>query len=146
MKCLFCGNEDTKVLDSRAVNETNSIRRRRECLACGKRFTTYETIEEVPIMVVKKNTGIQPFNKHKIIDGLVKACEKRPVGLDKIEEIANKIEKTLIDEDVKSVPSLEIGEMVLDELKPLDMMSYVRYAITLYNFDTVYELKEYLNI
>lgn len=145
MKCIYCGNEGTKVLDSRAVNETNAIRRRRECEKCGKRWTTYETVDTVPIMVVKKNTGIEPFNKARIVEDLIKACEKRPVGLDELEKIADKIEKTLIDRDISHVPTLEIGEMVLDELKPLDEISYIKFAILLYNFNSGSELKEFID-
>ncbi len=126
MKCVYCGNADSKVIDSRETGD-NSIRRRRECLKCGKRWTTYETIESTPILVIKKNGSIQPFDKNKIINGIIKACEKRPVSLIQIENIASDIEKRL-KETTHEVESIKIGEMVMDMLKPLDQVSYVRFA------------------
>ncbi len=126
MKCLYCGNADSKVIDSRETGD-NSIRRRRECLKCGKRWTTYETIESTPILVIKKNGSIQPFDKNKIINGIIKACEKRPVSLIQIETIASDIEKQL-KESTHEVESIKIGEMVMEMLKPLDQVSYVRFA------------------
>lgn len=128
MKCIYCGQTDSKVVDSRSTIENNSIRRRRECLTCGKRWTTYETIEETPILVIKKNGGIQPFDKNKIITGIIKACEKRPVSLIDIENIAQSIERQLKDNSSMEIQSLKIGEIVMKYLKPLDKISYVRFA------------------
>ena len=128
MKCIYCGSPDSKVIDSRATVETNSIRRRRECVKCGKRWTTYETVESVPILVVKKNGSIQPFDKNKIISGIIKACEKRPVSLIQIETIASDIEQKLKDNGLQEVESIKIGELVMDMLKPLDQVSYIRFA------------------
>lgn len=128
MKCIYCGNDESKVIDSRSTAESNSIRRRRECLKCGKRWTTYETVESAPILVIKKNGNIQPFDKSKIISGIIKACEKRPVSLIQIENIAGDIEKQLKENPNQQVESIKIGEMVMDLLKPLDQISYVRFA------------------
>ena len=128
MKCIYCGHNESKVVDSRATQETNSIRRRRECLNCNKRWTTYETVENNPILVIKKNGSIQPFDKSKIISGIIKACEKRPVTLIQIETIASNIEKQLKDCTNQEVESIKIGEMVMDMLKPLDKVSYIRFA------------------
>ena len=137
MKCIFCGYADSKVVDSRATVETNSIRRRRECLNCGKRWTTYETVESTPILVLKKNGSIQPFDKTKIINGIIKACEKRPVSLTQIENIANEIEKELMDGMVKEIHSIKIGDMVMDRLKPIDEVSYIRFASVYRQFKDV---------
>ena len=128
MKCIYCGYAESKVIDSRATEESNSIRRRRQCLKCGKRWTTYETVENTPILVIKKNGSIQPLDKHKIIHGILKASEKRPVSLIEIENSASKVEKTLKDNMQQEVESIKIGEMVMDMLKPLDQISYVRFA------------------
>ena len=128
MKCIYCGSPDSKVIDSRATVETNAIRRRRECIKCGKRWTTYETVESVPILVIKKNGSIQPFDKNKIISGIIKACEKRPVSLIQIETIASDIEQTIKDNGLQEVESIKIGELVMDMLKPLDQVSYIRFA------------------
>lgn len=137
MKCIYCGHGDSKVVDSRATIETNSIRRRRECLGCGKRWTTYETVESTPILVIKKNGSIQPFDKQKIITGVIKACEKRPVSLVQIENIADEIEKELRDDLVQEVHSIKIGDMVMERLKPLDEVSYIRFASVYRQFKDV---------
>ena len=128
MKCIFCGHDNSKVIDSRATIENNSIRRRRECLVCKKRWTTYETVEDCPIMVIKKNGSIQPFDKNKIKLGVLKACEKRPVSLVDIENIGTEIEKYLKDNMKHEVESIKIGEIVMEMLKPIDKISYIRYA------------------
>ena len=120
MKCPFCGYDDSKVLDTRPTDEGNTIRRRRECLNCQKRFTTYEKIEQSPIMVIKKDGNRQAFDREKIIRGMIKSCEKRPVSAADIEEAVNNMKK--------EISSLEVGEMVMDELKDLDEVSYVRFA------------------
>ncbi len=142
MKCLYCGNADSKVIDSRETGD-NSIRRRRECLKCGKRWTTYETIENTPILVIKKNGSIQPFDKNKIINGIIKACEKRPVSLIQIETIASDIEKKL-KENKHEVESIKIGEMVMEMLKPLDQVSYVRFASVYRQFTDATNFIEFL--
>ncbi len=142
MKCLYCGYADSKVIDSRETGD-NSIRRRRECLKCGKRWTTYETIESTPILVIKKNGSIQPFDKNKIINGIIKACEKRPVSLIQIETIASDIEKKL-KEGPHEVESIKIGEMVMEMLKPLDQVSYVRFASVYRQFTDATNFIEFL--
>ena len=128
MKCPFCGYDDSKVLDTRPTDEGNTIRRRRECLKCQKRFTTYEKIEQSPIMVIKKDGNRQAFDREKIIRGMIKSCEKRPVSAADIEEAVNNIEKKIENSMKKEIRSLEVGEMVMDELKDLDEVSYVRFA------------------
>lgn len=145
MKCIYCGYEDSKVIDSRSTVETNSIRRRRECLNCGKRWTTYETVESTPILVIKKNGSIQPFDKSKIINGIIKACEKRPVSLAQIEGIADDIEKELTDKLVKEIPSISIGDMVMERLKPLDDVAYIRFASVYRQFTDLNNFKNFIS-
>lgn len=145
MKCIYCGYEDSKVVDSRATVETNSIRRRRECLNCGKRWTTYETVESTPILVIKKNGSIQPFDKSKIINGIIKACEKRPVTLTEIVNIAEDIEKQLKDDMVKEIRSIKIGDMVMERLKPLDDVAYVRFASVYRQFTDISNFINFLS-
>lgn len=128
MKCPFCGCDDSKVLDTRPTDEGYTIRRRRECLSCQKRFTTYEKIEKSPIMVIKKDGNRQAFDREKIIRGMIKSCEKRPVSISEIEDAVNNIEKKIENSMRKEIISLEIGDMVMDELKDLDEVSYVRFA------------------
>lgn len=128
MKCPFCGYDDSKVLDTRPTDEGYTIRRRRECLKCQKRFTTYEKIEQSPVMVIKKDGNRQAFDRDKIVRGMIKSCEKRPVSADEIEEAVNNIEKKIENSMRREITSLEIGEMVMDELKYLDEVSYVRFA------------------
>ena len=128
MKCIYCGCESSKVLDSRSTEETNAIRRRRECLGCGKRFTTYETIETTPILVIKRDGSRQPFDIKKKKSGIIKACEKRPVSLNQIDQICIDIDKQIQNSLVQEISSKEIGEMVMEKLKPLDQVAYVRFA------------------
>lgn len=128
MKCPFCGYNDSKVLDTRPTDVGSTIRRRRECLNCNKRFTTYEKIEQSPIMVIKKDGNRQAFDREKIIRGMIKSCEKRPVSAADIDEAVNNIEKKIENSMKKEISSLEIGEMVMNELKDLDEVSYVRFA------------------
>ena len=144
MKCIYCGCENSKVIDSRLSENSNSIRRRRECLSCKKRWTTYETVETSSILVIKKNGAIQPFDKNKMINGIIKACEKRPVGLLEIETIASSVEKELKDNQVCEIESVKLGEMVLDLLKPLDKISYVRYASVFRQFQDASKFIEFL--
>ena len=145
MKCPFCQNTDSKVLDSRSADEFNSIRRRRECLKCGKRFTTYETIESTPLLVIKRNESRQPFSKEKLKRGLIKACEKRPVGLKEIDYICEEIEKELQNSLRQEVTAQEIGELVMQKLKKLDEVAYVRFASVYRRFTDVTNFINLLN-
>ena len=128
MKCPFCGFEDSKVIDSRSTEDSMAIRRRRECLKCNKRYTTYEKVEDIPILVIKKNSSREYFDKSKIVNGLIKACQKRPVSRMQIEDIAENIEKNLSNEMLTEINSDYIGEMIMDKLKKIDEVSYVRFA------------------
>ena len=128
MRCPFCSFDESKVVDSRSTDENTTIRRRRECLRCGKRYTTYEKIEDIPILVVKKDNTRENFNKEKIIIGLIIACQKRPVTRKQIEDLVLDIEKTISNRMLTEVPSEYIGEMVMDRLKEIDEISYVRFA------------------
>ncbi|WP_227767078.1 transcriptional regulator NrdR [Zhaonella formicivorans] len=128
MRCPFCGYSDSKVLDSRPADDGHSIRRRRECQDCGKRFTTYEKIEVLPLMVVKKNGQRESFDPNKLLVGLIKACEKRPIAMEKLEAIVRDIEKELLNTMEREVTSEKIGELVMDRLQQLDAVAYVRFA------------------
>jgi len=128
LKCPECGYLDSKVLDSRPSEEGNTIRRRRECDKCHHRFTTYEKIEEYPIMVIKKNNVRQPFSREKVMNGLLRACEKRPISVEQIEEVVNQVEQELKNTLKKEVTSSDIGELVMKYLKELDEIAYVRFA------------------
>ena len=137
MKCPFCGHQEDKVVDSRSSSDGVSIRRRRECLSCGKRFTTYEHIEEQPLMVVKKDGRREAFDRHKLLAGLVKACEKRPVSMDGLEELVDEVERELSQQFEREVPSREIGERVMKRLHSLDPVAYVRFASVYREFKDV---------
>lgn len=128
MKCPYCNFEESKVIDSRSSDENNSIRRRRECLECKKRFTTYETVETTPVLVIKNGGNREPFNPDKIRFGVIKACEKRPVPLHTIDELVDGIVKQVNNSMVREIPSSEIGEMVMQGLKNIDEVSYIRFA------------------
>lgn len=145
MKCLFCGSEDSKVVDSRAVDENNSIRRRRECLDCGKRFTTYEMIESTPILVIKNDGSRQAFDAQKIKRGIIKSCEKRPITMSQIDEMVASIEKQISNSLDQEVKSSAIGEMVMDMLKKLDEISYVRFAAVYRKFKDLSTFINFLN-
>lgn len=149
MKCPYCEFLDSKVIDSRPTDEGQAIRRRRECIDCGKRFTTYEKIEEIPIMVVKKDGNRQSYNRNKLLNGIIKSCEKRPVSINTIERIVDDIEKKLSNSLEKEVTSIEIGEMVMNKLKDVDEVSYVRFASVYRQFKDLNtfmeELKKILN-
>ena len=132
MKCPYCGQEDTRVLDSRPVDDNTSIRRRRECIACNNRFTTYERQETLPLQVVKKDGSRQVFDRLKIINGVLKACEKRPVAIEKVEEIAVEIETEIRNVYDREVSSALVGEKVMEHLKNMDEVAYVRFA-SVYN-------------
>ena len=128
MKCPFCGYEESKVIDSRPTDEGEKIRRRRECIACQKRFTTYEIIESVPIVVVKKDKSRQAFDRVKLFNGMLRACEKRPVSIEQIDRIVTEIEAELQNSLDREVTSVHIGELAMDKLKDLDEVAYVRFA------------------
>lgn len=144
MKCMFCGCEESKVIDSRST-DSNSIRRRRECLSCGKRFTTYETIELTPILVIKSDNSRQAFNPNKIKQGIIKACEKRQVTAEQIDNIVKDIEKQLANSLEQEVPSYKIGEMVMTKLKELDEISYIRFASVYRKFKDVSHFKKFID-
>ena len=128
MRCLFCGHTESKVIDSRSTEEGNTIRRRRECLECGKRFTTYEKIETIPMIVIKKDGVRETFDRDKVLNGILRACEKRPVSLSEIERVIDDIESKLYNMLEREVTSERIGEMVMERLKDLDDIAYVRFA------------------
>lgn len=128
MKCPFCGCEESKVIDSRPTDEGERIRRRRECISCQKRFTTYEIIETVPVIVVKKDKSREVFDRNKLFNGMLRACEKRPVSLEKLENAVNEIETTLQNSLDREITSVYIGELAMDKLRELDEVAYVRFA------------------
>ena len=128
MKCPVCGHQEDKVVDSRASAEGSAIRRRRECLSCGKRFTTYEHVEEERLMVIKKDGRREPFDRNKLLGGLLKACEKRPISMDQIEDLVDEIERDISRQAEREVPSQQIGERVMKRLHELDPIAYVRFA------------------
>ena len=137
MKCPHCGFQESKVVDSRHSEDGTSIRRRRECLNCQKRFTTYETIERMPLIVVKRDGFRQSFDRVKLINGMVRACEKRPVPLEKLEAIADEIEQELQGKLEREVSTVEIGEMVMKRLKEVDEVAYVRFASVYRSFKDI---------
>lgn len=128
MKCPFCNQENTRVIDSRPVPDNNSIRRRRQCDECGKRFTTYEKIETIPLTVIKKDQSREQYDRMKIQDGIMRACYKRPISVKTIENLMDEIETEIFNKEEKEVPSTLIGEIVMDKLKELDAVAYVRFA------------------
>ena len=128
MKCPYCGYSESKVIDSRPADENSSIRRRRECLSCGKRFTTYETVESLPMVVVKKDGSRQSFDRRKVLGGMIRACEKRPVPLAEPEKIAEEIEQDLQNSMEREISTEAIGEKVMERLRNVDQVAYVRFA------------------
>jgi transcriptional repressor NrdR len=142
MKCPFCGNSEDKVIDSRTSREGSAIRRRRECLKCGKRFTSYERVEDIIPMVVKKDSRREPYDREKILTGLKKACEKRPIGMETLEGITDAIEKKLIGLGVKEIQGTWIGEEVMSSLRELDKVAYVRFASVYRQFK---DINEFMN-
>ncbi|MDK2903744.1 MAG: transcriptional repressor NrdR [Clostridiales bacterium] len=149
MRCPYCNCIESKVIDSRPAEEYTIIRRRRECVECGKRFTTYEKVERIPLMVIKKDGRREPFDIDKIKNGIIKACEKRPVSMDDIEAVVSDIEKQVYTDVKSEITSHEIGEMVMQHLKDLDEVAYVRFASVYRQFRDVNtfmdELKKLLN-
>ena len=128
MRCPYCTHPESKVVDSRPADEGTSIRRRRDCLECHKRFTTYETVESLPLVVIKKDASRQTFDKTKLLNGMLRACEKRPVSLAELDRIANEIEQSLQNEMDREIPTARIGELVMDRLRGVDEVAYVRFA------------------
>ena len=145
MKCMYCGALDSKVIDSRAVEETNAIRRRRECLSCGKRFTTYETIETTPIMVVKNSGEREQFDISKVKRGIIRACEKRPVTMHQIDLLVSEIEKKVYNRLDEEISTKVIGEYVMEGLKELDEVSYVRFASVYKQFKDISTFFDFIN-
>ncbi len=144
MKCPFCGFEESKVIDSRPTDEGERIRRRRECLGCEKRFTTYEIIESVPVIVVKKDRSREVFDRNKLFNGMLRACEKRPVSLEALEKAVDSIENALQNSLDREVTSVRIGEMAMDKLKELDEVAYVRFASVYRQFKDINTFMEEL--
>lgn len=137
MKCMFCGHLESKVVDSRSAEDGTIIRRRRECLNCGKRFTTYETVENTPILVIKSSGARQAFDPNKLKLGIIKACEKRPVPLGKIDKLVEDIQKKIYNSLAQEITSKEIGEMVMAGLKEIDEVAYVRFASVYRSFTDI---------
>ena len=145
MKCPYCGYNESKVIDSRPTDDGNSIRRRRECLSCAKRFTTYEIMESVPVVVVKKDGSRQSFDRNKVLSGMVKACEKRPVSLEVLERATDEIEQTLLSSLEKEIPVENIGNLVMEKLKAIDEVAYVRFASVYRQFKDINTFMEELS-
>jgi len=145
MKCPFCGYEESKVIDSRPTDEGQRIRRRRECLECGKRFTTYEIIESLPIIVIKKDKSRETFNRNKLMTGLLRACEKRPVSIDTLDNMIDEIEVIIQNSLDREVSSERIGELVMEKLKEIDEVAYVRFASVYRQFKDINTFMSELN-
>ena len=145
MKCPYCANLESKVVDSRPAEEGASIRRRRECLECRKRFTTYETVESLPLVVIKRDGSRQTFDKSKLLNSMLKSCEKRSVSMSTLERIADEIEQSLQNKMEREVPSTEIGELVMEKLKGVDEVAYVRFASVYRQFKDISTFMNELN-
>ena len=145
MKCPYCRYKESKVVYSRPTDEGERIRRRRECLKCGKRFTTYEVVETVPVVVIKKDRSRETFDRNKLLNGLLRACEKRPVSLDTLEKVVDEIQNTLQNSLESEVPSSRIGKYAMDRLKDIDEVAYVRFASVYRQFKDVHSFMEELS-
>ena len=145
MKCPYCGFKESKVVDSRPADEGSSIRRRRECLSCERRFTTYETMESLPMVVIKKDGSRQTFDRRKVLNGMIRACEKRPVPLADLERLADEIEQTLQNSLEREVSTEAIGELVMEKLKSVDEVAYVRFASVYRQFKDINTFMAELN-
>ena len=145
MKCPYCGYDESKVIDSRPTDEGERIRRRRECLKCGKRFTTYEVIETVPVVVIKRDKSRETFDRNKLLCGLLRACEKRPVSLDTLERAVDEIQNTLQNSLDREIPSTVIGKLAMDKLKNIDEVAYVRFASVYRQFKDINTFMEELS-
>lgn len=137
MKCPFCGKENTRVIDSRPADDNSSIRRRRQCDECSKRFTTYEKVEAIPLVVIKKDNNREPYDRAKIEAGVFRSCHKRPISVDQINALVDEVENTIFNMEEKEVPSSLIGEILMDKLKELDPVAYVRFASVYREFKDV---------
>ena len=137
MKCPFCGHENTRVIDSRPADDSSSIRRRRQCDICGKRFTTYEKIETIPLVVIKKDNNREPYNRAKLEAGIIRSCHKRPVSVDQITALVDDVENIVFNMEEKEIPSHKIGELLMERLKKLDQVAYVRFASVYREFKDV---------
>ena len=137
MKCPFCGKENTRVIDSRPADDSSSIRRRRQCDICGKRFTTYEKIETIPLVVIKKDNNREPYNRAKLEAGIIRSCHKRPVSVDQITALVDDVENIVFKMEEKEIPSHKIGELLMERLKKLDQVAYVRFASVYREFKDV---------
>lgn len=146
MRCPFCGHLEDKVVDSRESKEGDSIRRRRECLLCGRRFTSYERIDEIPYMVVKKDGRRETFERHKIMNGLLRACEKRPISAAQLEAIVNEVEKNVQDSSDRELSTSMIGKIIMERVKALDKVAYVRFASVYLEFEDVSEFMTELKV
>lgn len=144
MKCPYCSHLEDKVIDSRPTDEGVTIRRRRECLGCGKRYTTYEKVEYMPLMVIKKDKSRQPYNRGKLLNGILRACEKRPVSTDEIDNLIDNVEARIYNTLEREVASTEIGECVMEELRKLDVVAYVRFASVYRQFKDINTFMEEL--
>ena len=148
MKCPFCGKDDTRVVDSRPVDDSNSIRRRRMCDSCGRRFTTYEKVETIPLIVIKKDQNREQYDRSKIEAGILRACHKRPVSADEISRLVDRVEVALFNREEKEIESTVIGELVMEQMKDLDPVAYVRFASVYREFKDINtfmdELKKFL--
>ena len=149
MRCPFCGDDNTRVIDSRPADDNQAIRRRRQCDECGKRFTTYEKVETIPLIVIKKDKNRETYDRAKIESGVVSSCHKRPISANDIERVVDEIENKIFSLEVKEIESKQIGEIVMDELKNLDQVAYVRFASVYREFKDantfMSELKDLLN-
>ena len=145
MKCPYCGFNESKVIDSRPADENNSIRRRRECLSCTRRFTTYETVESLPVVVVKKDGSRQSFDREKVLGGMIRACEKRPVPLARLEKVSAEIEQELQNAMEREVSTEVIGERVMENLRAIDQVAYVRFASVYRQFQDIDSFMEELS-
>ncbi len=146
MKCPFCGFADSKVVDSRPTDEGSSIRRRRECLKCLKRFTTYETVERMPLLLIKRDGTRQPYDRQKLLSGVMKACEKRPVPQQRLEQLVDTVEQKLFSSLDYEISSKVIGEMVMEELRSIDEVAYVRFASVYRQFKDINTFMDELNL
>ena len=148
MRCMYCGHIDSKVVDSRSTDDGTAIRRRRECLNCGKRFTTYEKVEAIPLVVVKKDMNREPYDRTKIEAGIFRSCHKRPISVDQIRKLADEVENEIFKREDKEIPSSVIGEILMEKLRKLDPVAYVRFASVYREFKDVNtfmdELKQFL--
>lgn len=146
MRCPFCKKADSRVIDSRAADDGNTIRRRRECTGCGKRFTTYEVIEKIPLIVIKNNGSRQVFDRNKLLNGLIRSCDKRNISLDKITVLADEVEKELRNSMEREISANHIGELVMRKLKTFDEVAYIRFASVYRNFQDISSFKNELDV